>query len=193
MAAITAGAPDPDVAASALAAEEASSAAFLALGNALEAISTKEKTDRERDERGAVNAAEHEKRPTERERKQAKKWTVSAEREIRTTKREHKRAEKWTAEVDEAIKCMIADGSTYTKIASELGKSLKESDINNRWNQCLKKSTNIIKPPVQKGQPSSITWTAEVDEAIKRMLADGSNKAKIVSELGNGLKRERHQ
>ena len=32
MAAITAGAPDPDVAASALAAEEASSAAFLALG-----------------------------------------------------------------------------------------------------------------------------------------------------------------
>ena len=49
------GAPDADMAA--LAAEEASSTAFLALGNALEASSTTEKADREQDERGAVNAA----------------------------------------------------------------------------------------------------------------------------------------
>jgi hypothetical protein len=51
----------------ALAKEETSSADFLALGNALEAISTKEKADRERDERGAANAAKREKRTTKHE------------------------------------------------------------------------------------------------------------------------------
>ena len=47
MAATTAEAPDADRAA--LATEKASSATFLARGNALEAISTKENADRERD------------------------------------------------------------------------------------------------------------------------------------------------
>jgi hypothetical protein len=65
--AITVGAPDSDVAA--LAAEEASSAAFLALGNELEGSGAKEKSDRERDERGAVKAAEREKQTTERKHK----------------------------------------------------------------------------------------------------------------------------
>jgi hypothetical protein len=85
-AAITTGAPDSDVAASALAAEEASSTAFLALGNALEASSTTEKADREQDERGAVNASKR--------------------------KKQTSRRITWTAEVDEAITHMIADGST---------------------------------------------------------------------------------
>jgi hypothetical protein len=67
-----------------------------------------------------------------------------------------------TADEDQAITHMIADGSAYANIASELGNGLKMSDINNRWNQCLKKSTVIIKPPVQTGRHSSITWTAEL-------------------------------
>ena len=68
-AAITAGAHDADVAAYALAAEEASSAGFLALANTLEAISTKEIADKERDEKCAVNADKHKKQTTEHERK----------------------------------------------------------------------------------------------------------------------------
>ena len=51
------------------------------------------------------------------------------------------------------------------------------------------KSTSIIKPPVQRGRPGSITWTVEVDGAILRMIVDGYSCAKISSELGNGLKK----
>ena len=51
------------------------------------------------------------------------------------------------------------------------------------------KSTSIIKPPVQRGRPGSITWTVEVDGANLRMIVDGYSCAKISSELGNGLKK----
>ena len=50
----------------------------------------------------------------------------------------------------------------------------------------MKELSGIIKPFVQQ---SSITWTAEVDEAIMRMIADCSSHTKIALELGNGLKR----
>ena len=68
----------------------------------------------------------------------------------------------WTAEVDEEITRMIADGYSYPEIASELGNGLKTNDIDKRWNQYLKKTTDIIKPQVQKGKLISINWTAEV-------------------------------
>jgi hypothetical protein len=120
-----AGAPDSNVAA--LAAEEASSAALLALGNASEAISAKEKADREQDERGAVKAAERKKQ---------------------TNQHKLKRAEKWTAEDDATIMSMITGGSSCTEIALALGKGLKK-DSKNRWNKDLKKSTDIIMPFVK--------------------------------------------
>ena len=93
MVATTAEAPDVDRAV--LATEKASSATFLARGNALETMSTKENADRERDERGAVNAAKHEKRTTEHEHKQAEKEVNNAaEREKQTTERATERERK---------------------------------------------------------------------------------------------------
>ena len=94
----------------------------------------------------------------------------------------------WTAEVDEVIMRMIAVPYSYAKIASELVNGLKTNDIKNSWTWYLKKSTDIIKPLVQKGQHSSIALTAEVSEAITCMIADSYSYAKIASELGNGLK-----
>ena len=176
----------------ALAKEETSSADFLALGNALEAISTKEKADRERDERGAANAAKQEKRTTKHEWKRVdKEANKAAEYGKRTTeratKRERKRAGKITAEDDEEITRMIAGGYSCKKIASELGKGLTRNDINNRWHNFLMKSSSIVKPFVEAGIPSSITWTAEDNEGITIMKAAGSSNAKIASELGKSL------
>ncbi len=56
-----------------------------------------------------------------------------------------------------------------------------------RWTGYLKELSGIIKPPVQSGFPSRITWTADVD-AIARMRTDDITFAKIASKLGNGLK-----
>ena len=94
----------------------------------------------------------------------------------------------WTAELDGAITRMITDRNSYHKIAPELGNGLTGNGVNNRWTQYLKKSTEIIKPRVPPGQPSSITWNAEVDGAIRRMIVDCFSYDKIALELGNGLK-----
>ena len=113
----------------ALAAEEASSAAFLALGNASEAIRTKEKAARERDVRGAAKAAEREKQTAEHERKRAEKEAN------RTTERERKRVEveanctTWTVEDDVTFVSMITGGSGFAEIASALDKCLTTSAI----------------------------------------------------------------
>ena len=93
----------------------------------------------------------------------------------------------WTAEVDASINRMIEDGVSFAKIASKLGNGLSKHDIQNRWNRKLKESSGIIKPQVQTGFPSSITWTEDVDASIVRMRADEISYAKIASELGNGL------
>jgi hypothetical protein len=103
----------------------------------LEAFSRKEKAVRERDERGAVKAAEREPKQEEKEAN-------------RTT---------WTTEDDEAIMSVIVGGSTYAEIALALGKGQKWSDISKRWNQKLKESISIIKPKI--GKPNCTTWTAE--------------------------------
>jgi hypothetical protein len=47
------------------------------------------------------------------------------------------------------------------------------------------KASGIIKPYVQRVM---LTWTAELDETITRMRADGISFANIASRLGNGLK-----
>ena len=99
---------------------------------------------------------------------------------------------KWTVDVNATIVRMIEGGSSYLGIASELGNGLKIDDISNRWNRHLKESSGIIKikPAMQPGETSSITWTADVDAAILRMRTDGDSFPKIASELGNGLKKD---
>ena len=69
-----------------------------------------------------------------------------------------------------------------------MGNGLTKMDINHRWTGYLKESSGIIKPAVQAGQKSCITWTADVNAAIVRMRTDGYSYAKIASELGDGLK-----
>ena len=82
---------------------------------------------------------------------------------------------------------MIGGGSSYSEIASELGKDLNRGDICYRWIDHLEESSGIIRPAVQLGEQSCITWTADVDAAIVRMRRDGDSYPKIASELGNGL------
>jgi hypothetical protein len=84
---------------------------------------------------------------------------------------------------------IIAGGSSYAEIALVLGEGLKWNDINNRWNRELKESSGIIKPHVQRGTQSSITWTAEVDATIMSMLGGGSSYTEIALALGKGLKK----
>jgi hypothetical protein len=90
-------------------------------------------------------------------------------------------------EVDASIESMLDGGDSFSKIASKLGNGLTRTEIINRWHRELKKSSGIIKPAVQSGYPSRITWTEEVDATIVRMRTDGESFPKIASELGNGL------
>jgi shikimate 5-dehydrogenase len=64
------------------------------------------------------------------------------------------------------IVSMIAGGSSYAEIASALGKGLKPKYISNRWQNRMKEWSNIIKPTVQPGRHSSITWTAGDGERL---------------------------
>ena len=70
-------------------------------------------------------------------------------------------------------------GSLYAKIASALDIGLKPSDIKNRRHTTLKESSGIVKPPMQAGRHSSITWTAEEDATIASMNMGGSSYAEI--------------
>ncbi len=119
---------------------------------------------------------------------------------MKTAERDRKRAEKeaeeeaksvakkkWTAKDNATIVRMIGGGSSYSEIASELGKDLNRGDICYRWINHLEESSGIIRPAVQLGEQSCITWTADVDGAIVRMRTDGDSYPKIASELGNGL------
>jgi hypothetical protein len=94
---------------------------------------------------------------------------------------------KWSAEDDATIEKMIDGGSSYNKIAKKLGNDRTKMDIYYRWTSYLKELSGIIKPPVQPGFPSRITWTADVDAAIVRMRTDDISFDKIASKLGNGL------
>jgi hypothetical protein len=120
----------------------------------------------------------------ERDRKRAEK---EAEEEAQRAAKAAQHDAKWTADVDPTIERMIGGCSYYSDIALELGSGLKKHDIGNRWTGHLKELSGIIKPAVQAGRRSSITWTAEDDATIVRMRTDGFTFAKIASELGNGL------
>ena len=98
----------------------------------------------------------------------------------KTAKRE------WTEEADASIIRMIKEKLSYPKIASKLGNGLSKKDVQRRWER-LSKSSGIIKPAVQPGIPSRITWTEDADATIVRMRADDISFAKIAAELGNGL------
>ena len=143
--------------------------------------------DRKRAEKVAVDEAQRVAKAAERDRKRAEKVAADEAQRVTAAERDRKRAEKWTAEVDESIKSMLNGGVSFSKIALKLGKGLTENDIKNRWHTKLKKSSSIIKPAVQSGYPSRITWTEEVDATIVRMRTDGESFPKIASELGNGL------
>jgi len=97
-----------------------------------------------------------------------------------------KGAAKWTAEVDASIESMVNGGVSFAKIASKLGNGLSTNMIRHRWDDHLKESSGIIKPPVQAGFPSRITWSTEDDATIVRMRAEDISFANIASELGNG-------
>ena len=93
----------------------------------------------------------------------------------------------WTEEADASIIRMIKEKLSYAKIASKLGNGLSKKEVQNRWDRKLSKSSGIIKPAVQPGFPSRITWTEDADATIVRMRADDVSFAKIAAELGNGL------
>ena len=150
--AIAAGAPDANAAV--LAADEASSAALLAMGIAMEAQTAKELADNERDERARMTSVERAAKVVERDRKRAEKEAEEEAQRVAKAVRDRKRAEKeaenaqrqrvakaaerdakWTADVDAIMVRMVGGGSTFSKTASELGNGLTIDDIKNRWNR----------------------------------------------------------
>ena len=142
------------------------------------------KRDRKCAEKEAEEEAQRAAKIAKCDRKRAEK---EAEEEAQRTAKTAERDAKWTADVDAAIVSMIADGVSCSKIASKLGNGLSEDDIRNRWTRYMKESSSIIKPPVQVGRHSSITWTADVDAAIVRMRTYGVSYSEIASKLGVGL------
>ena len=145
--AIAAGAPDANAAI--LAADEASSAALLAMGIAMEAQTAKELADNERDERARMTSVECAAKAAERDRKRAEKEAEEEAQRVAKAVRDCKRAEKeaekaqrvakaverdakWSAEDDASIESMINDGVSFSKITSKLGNGLTETDIKNR-------------------------------------------------------------
>jgi hypothetical protein len=135
-------------------------------------------------EKEAEDEAQRAAKAAERNCKRAEK---EAEEEAQRAEKAAQRDAKWSAEVDASIESMIKGGVSFSKMASKLG--LKENDTKSRWHTKLKKSSGIIKPPVQTGFPSRITWTEDVDASIVRMRADDITYAKIALKLGNGLVR----
>jgi hypothetical protein len=146
------------------------------------------KRDRKRAEKEAEEEAQCVAKTAERDRKRAEKADEEAQRVAKAAAKAAKRDAKWTAEVDASIESMINDSVSFAKIASKLGNGLSTNDISNRWNRHLNKLSSIIKPAVQPGFPSRITWTTEDDATIMRMRAEDISFAKIASELGNGRK-----
>jgi hypothetical protein len=95
--AIAAGAPDANAAV--LAADEASSAALLAMGIAMEAQTAKELADNERDERARMTSVERAAKAAERDRKRAEKEAEEeAQRAAKVVERDRKCAAKELAE-----------------------------------------------------------------------------------------------
>ena len=119
--AIAAGAPDANAAI--LAADEASSAALLAMGIAMEAQTAMELANNERDEQSRMTSVECAAKVTakvvERDRKHAEKEAEEeAQRVAKIAAKAAERDTKWTAEVDALIESMINGNVSFLKIAS---------------------------------------------------------------------------
>ena len=123
----------------------------------------------------------------DRDRNRAEKEAEEAQRAAKAAAKASECDAKWTSEVNASIESMIKGGVSFSKMASKLGNGLTQTEIKNRWHRFLKKFSGIIKPPVQVGRHSSITWTADVDAAIVRMRMDGVSYSEIASKLGDGL------
>jgi len=141
--------------------------------------------DRKRAEKEAEEEAQRVAKIAERNRKCAEKEVEEAQRVAKAAAKASERDAKWTAEVDASIESIINGGVSFSKISSNLDKSLSTNDIKKRWYDHLKKSSGITKPPVKAGRHSNITWTA--DAMIVRMRMDGDSFPKIASKLGNSL------
>ena len=131
------------------------------------------KRDRKRAEKEAEDEAQRVAKAAakiaDRDRNRAEKEAEEAQRAAKAAAKASERDAKWTAEVNASIESMIKGGFPFSKMASKLGNGLTQTEIKNRWHRFLKKLSGIIKPPVQVGRHSSITWTTDVDAAIVRM------------------------
>ena len=112
-------------------------------------------------------------------------YALKQEEEAQRAAKAAERDAKWTADDDATIERMIGGGSYYSDIALELGNGLTKSDTKNRWQGYLKELSGIIKPAVQAGRKSCITWTADVDASIVRMRTDCDSFTKIASDIKN--------
>jgi hypothetical protein len=128
--AIAAGAPDANAAI--LAADEASSAALLAMGIAMEAQTAKELADNERDERARMTSVERAAKVVERDCKRAEKEAEEEAQRAKTAAKAVQRDAEWSAEDDASIESMINGGVSFSKIASKLSNGRTEADIKNR-------------------------------------------------------------
>jgi len=121
--AIAAGAPDAN--AVVLAADEASSAALLAMGIAMEAQTANELADNERNERAGMTSVERAAKVAakvaERDRKCAEKEEEEAQRVAKAATKAAQCDAKWSAEDHASIESMINGGVSFSKIASKLG------------------------------------------------------------------------
>jgi hypothetical protein len=132
------------------------------MGIAMEAQTAMELANNERDEQSRMTSVECAAKVTakvvERDRKHAEKEAEEeAQRVAKIAAKAAERDTKWTAEVDALIESMINGNVSFLKIASKLGNGLSTSDIKNRWDDHMKESSGITKPPVQTGFPSRIT------------------------------------
>ena len=146
----------------------------------------KEAEEAQRVAKAAAKIAERDRKRAEKEAEEAQRLAKAA---AKAATKAAERDAKWTAEVDASIVSIINGRVSFAKIASKLGNCLSKNDITHRWHDHLKESSGIIKPFVQSGPQSSITWTDDVDASIVRMRADDMSYAKIASKLGNGLVR----
>ena len=124
--AIAAGAPDPNAAISA--ADEASSAALLAMGKAMEALTAKELADNERDEQARMTSVERAAKVVERHRERYRKRAEKAQmtsvaRAAKVVERDHERDRKRAKkEAEDEAKCVAKaerDCKRAEKVAEE--------------------------------------------------------------------------
>ena len=130
----------------------------------MEAQTTKELGDNERDERARMTSVERAAKVVERDCKRAEKEAEEEARRVaNAAERDRKRAEKAEEEAQRVAKAAQRDRKCAEKEAEEEA-------------QCVAKAAE-----------RDAKWTAEVDASIESMLDGGVSFSKIASKLGNGL------